>query len=77
MQLCMIDAALECADFAMNLQAAKALDLHHGHRRVAPAPLRTTALYDRLTSRGESDFADRIRCAMRFQVGEHPEKRWL
>lgn len=27
----------------------------------------TTALYDRFTSRGESDFADTILSAMRFQ----------
>ncbi len=40
----------------------------------APAPLLTTALYNRFTSRGESDFADRILSAMRFQFGGHHEK---
>ncbi len=40
----------------------------------APAPLLTTALYNRFTSRGESDFADKILSAMRFQFGGHHEK---
>jgi len=40
----------------------------------APAPLLTTALYNRFTSRGESDFADRVLSAMRFQFGGHHEK---
>ncbi len=40
----------------------------------APAPLLTTALYDRFTSRGESDFAGKILSAMRFQFGGHHEK---
>ena len=40
----------------------------------APARVLTTALYDRFTSRGESDFADKILSAMRFQFGGHHEK---
>jgi len=40
----------------------------------APAPLLTTALYNRFTSRGEADFADKILSAMRFQFGGHHEK---
>ncbi len=40
----------------------------------APAPLLTTALYNRFTSRGESDFADKVLSAMRFQFGGHHEK---
>jgi len=39
-----------------------------------PARVLTTALYDRFTSRGESDFADRILSAMRYQFGGHIEK---
>ena len=39
-----------------------------------PAPLLTTALYDRFTSRGEADFANKILSAMRFQFGGHHEK---
>ena len=40
----------------------------------APAPLLTTALYNRFTSRGESTFADKILSAMRYQFGGHHEK---
>jgi 6-phosphogluconate dehydrogenase len=40
----------------------------------APAPLLTTALYNRFSSRGEADFADKILSAMRFQFGGHHEK---
>jgi 6-phosphogluconate dehydrogenase len=40
----------------------------------APARVLTTALYDRFTSRGESDFADRVLSAMRFGFGGHHEK---
>ncbi len=40
----------------------------------ASARVLTTALYDRFTSRGESDFADKILSAMRFQFGGHHEK---
>lgn len=39
-----------------------------------PARVLTTALYDRFTSRGESDFADQLLSAMRFGFGGHHEK---
>ena len=39
-----------------------------------PAPLLTTALYERFTSRGEADFANQILSAMRYQFGGHHEK---
>ncbi len=39
----------------------------------APAPVLSAALYQRFTSRGESDFADRLLSAMRFQFGGHRE----
>ena len=39
-----------------------------------PAHVLTAALYDRFASRGESDFADKILSAMRFQFGGHKEK---
>jgi 6-phosphogluconate dehydrogenase len=41
----------------------------------APAPVLTTALYSRFTSRGESDYADKVLSAMRFGFGGHLEKR--
>ena len=40
----------------------------------APAPVLSTALYERFTSRGESDFANRLLSAMRFEFGGHLEK---
>jgi 6-phosphogluconate dehydrogenase len=41
---------------------------------AVPAPVLTTALYERFTSRGEADFADKLLSAMRFQFGGHHEK---
>ncbi len=41
----------------------------------APCPVLTDALYERFTSRGESDFASKILSAMRFQFGGHLEKK--
>jgi len=41
----------------------------------APAPLLTTALYERFSSRAEADFANRILSAMRYQFGGHHEKQ--
>jgi 6-phosphogluconate dehydrogenase len=41
---------------------------------AVPAPVLTTALYERFSSRGDADFADRILSAMRFQFGGHLEK---
>jgi 6-phosphogluconate dehydrogenase len=39
-----------------------------------PAHVLTSALYERFSSRGEADFADRILSAMRRQFGGHQEK---
>jgi 6-phosphogluconate dehydrogenase len=41
---------------------------------AVPANVLTTALYERFSSRGEGDFADKILSAMRFQFGGHLEK---
>jgi 6-phosphogluconate dehydrogenase len=41
---------------------------------AVPAHVLTAALYERFSSRGEADFADRILSAMRFQFGGHQEK---
>ena len=41
----------------------------------APAPVLTTALYERFTSRGEGDFAAKVLSAMRFGFGGHLEKQ--
>ena len=40
-----------------------------------PAPVLATSLYERFTSRGEADFADRILSAMRKEFGGHDEKK--
>ena len=41
---------------------------------AVPAPVLTTALFARFSSRGEADFADKLLSAMRFQFGGHIEK---
>jgi 6-phosphogluconate dehydrogenase len=40
-----------------------------------PAPVLSAALYERFTSRGESDFANKLLSAMRFEFGGHLEKK--
>ena len=40
-----------------------------------PAPVLTAALYERFTSRGEDDFANKLLSAMRFEFGGHHEKK--
>ena len=39
-----------------------------------PAPVLSTALYSRFSSRGEAEFADRLTSSMRFEFGGHVEK---
>jgi 6-phosphogluconate dehydrogenase len=39
-----------------------------------PAPVLSAALYERFSSRGESDFADHVLSALRFEFGGHHEK---
>jgi 6-phosphogluconate dehydrogenase len=41
----------------------------------APAHVLSAALYDRFTSRGEAEFADKVLSALRFQFGGHHEKK--
>lgn len=40
---------------------------------AVPVPVLSAALFERFSSRGENDFADRILSAMRFQFGGHQE----
>ncbi|MEW9837475.1 phosphogluconate dehydrogenase (NAD(+)-dependent, decarboxylating) [Mesorhizobium marinum] len=40
-----------------------------------PAPVLSTALFDRFSSRGESEFADKLLSAMRYAFGGHVEKK--
>jgi 6-phosphogluconate dehydrogenase len=39
-----------------------------------PSPVLSAALYERFTSRGEGDFADKVLSAMRYQFGGHVER---
>jgi 6-phosphogluconate dehydrogenase len=41
---------------------------------AVPAPVLTTALYERFSSRNEADFQDKLLSAMRYQFGGHLEK---
>jgi 6-phosphogluconate dehydrogenase len=41
---------------------------------AVPAPVLTTALYERFSSRSEADYADKVLSAMRFAFGGHVEK---
>lgn len=41
---------------------------------AVPAPVLSAALYERFSSRGEADFADKVMSAMRHQFGGHLEK---
>ena len=41
---------------------------------AVPAPVLTSALYERFSSRGEADFADKLLSAMRYEFGGHLEK---
>jgi 6-phosphogluconate dehydrogenase len=39
-----------------------------------PAPVLSAALYERFSSRGEDNFAERLLSALRYQFGGHDEK---
>jgi len=39
-----------------------------------PSPVLTESLYERFTSRGQADFADKLLSAMRYEFGGHLEK---
>jgi len=41
---------------------------------AVPAPVLSTALYERFTSRGDADYQDKLLSAMRFGFGGHLEK---
>ena len=40
-----------------------------------PAPVLSSALFDRFSSQGESEFADKLLSAMRYAFGGHKEKK--
>ena len=41
---------------------------------AVPSPVLTAALYERFSSRGEADFADKLLSALRYEFGGHLEK---
>jgi 6-phosphogluconate dehydrogenase len=41
---------------------------------AVPVPVLSSALFERFSSRGEADFADKLLSAMRYQFGGHVEK---
>ena len=41
---------------------------------AVPAPVLSTALYERFGSRGDATFADKLLSVVRFEFGGHPEK---
>jgi 6-phosphogluconate dehydrogenase len=41
---------------------------------AVPAPVLSTALYERFSSRGQADFSDKLLSAMRYEFGGHLEK---
>jgi 6-phosphogluconate dehydrogenase len=41
---------------------------------AVPTPVLTTSLYERFSSRGEADFANKLLSAMRYEFGGHLEK---
>jgi 6-phosphogluconate dehydrogenase len=62
--------------------AGKVSDSGEGRWTVAaaidagvPAPVLSAALYERFSSRGEADFANKLLSAMRFEFGGHEEKK--
>jgi 6-phosphogluconate dehydrogenase len=42
---------------------------------AVPAPVLTTALYERFSSRGHAEFAGKVLSAMRYEFGGHQEKK--
>jgi len=49
--------------------------IHAAIDESVPTPVLTAALYERFSSRGEADFADKILSAQRWAFGGHEEKK--
>jgi 6-phosphogluconate dehydrogenase len=68
-------------DSALTKFAGRVSDSGEGRWTIAaaideavPAPVLTTALYERFSSRGEADFQNKLLSAMRYEFGGHLEK---
>ena len=76
-----LTAAALAKDPALTNFAGKVSDSGEGRWTIkaaideaVPAPVLTTALYQRFNSRGEADFQNKLLSAMRYQFGGHHEK---
>jgi 6-phosphogluconate dehydrogenase len=76
-----LTATALAADPALRQFAGRVSDSGEGRWTITaaidegvPAHVLTAALYERFSSRGEADFADRLLSAMRFQFGGHQER---
>jgi 6-phosphogluconate dehydrogenase len=76
-----LTAAALVEDPALSKFAGRVSDSGEGRWTISaaidegvPAPVLSSALYQRFSSRGESDYADKLLSAMRYQFGGHLEK---
>jgi 6-phosphogluconate dehydrogenase len=76
-----LTAAALVEDPALSKFAGRVSDSGEGRWTISaaidegmPAPVLSAALYQRFTSRGEADYADKLLSAMRYQFGGHLEK---
>ena len=76
-----LQAAALMQDPALSKFAGRVSDSGEGRWTIkaaidegVPAHVLSSALYERFSSRGEADFADRLLSAMRYQFGGHLEK---
>jgi 6-phosphogluconate dehydrogenase len=76
-----LTAAALIADPALSKFAGHVSDSGEGRWTIAagideavPVPVLSAALYQRFSSRGEADFADKVLSAMRYEFGGHLEK---
>jgi 6-phosphogluconate dehydrogenase len=77
-----LTATALAADPALENFAGRVADSGEGRWTIqaaidegVPAPVLTTALYERFSSRGNAAFQDKLLSAMRYQFGGHVEKR--
>ena len=76
-----LTASALCKDPALSGFAGRVSDSGEGRWTIkaaideaVPAHVLTAALYERFSSRGEADFANRVLSAMRYEFGGHIEK---
>ena len=77
-----LTAAALIADPALSKFAGRVSDSGEGRWTITaavdegvPVHVLTAALYERFSSRGEADFADKLLSAMRYEFGGHLEKK--